>query len=43
MMMTHPNRRSLLVAANYSLTALALNDFRQSHAVRAQTSMRLMD
>ncbi len=42
MIMNHPIRRSLLIAAIYLLTAVVLNEFRQRHVVSAETVVRLM-
>lgn len=42
MIMNHPIRRSLLVAAIYLLTAVVLNELRQRQLVSAEMAMRLM-
>ncbi len=42
MIMNHPIRRSLLIAAIYLLTAVVLNELRQHHLVSAETVVRLM-
>jgi hypothetical protein len=42
MILDHPIRRSLLIAAGYLLTAVVLNELRQRHVVSAETVQRLM-
>jgi hypothetical protein len=42
MILNHPIRRSLLIAAIYLLTAVVLNELRQRHVVGAETVVRLM-
>lgn len=42
MIMNHPIRRSLLVAAIFLLTAVVLNELRQRQLVSAEMVMRLM-
>ena len=42
MILDHPIRRSLLIAAIYLLTAVLLNELRQRHVVGAETVVRLM-
>ena len=42
MTVVHPIRRSLLIAAAYLLTAVALNALRQRHVVSAEMVERLM-
>ena len=42
MIMDHSNRRSLLIAAIYLLSAVVLNELRQRHFVSAETVARLM-
>lgn len=42
MILDHPIRRSLLIAAIYLLTAVVLNEFRQRHFVSAEAVVRLM-
>lgn len=42
MIMNHPIRRSLLVAAIFLLTAVVLNELRQRQFVNAEMVMRLM-
>lgn len=42
MIMNHPIRRSLLIAAIYLLTAVVLSELRQHHVVSAETVVRLM-
>ncbi len=42
MILDHPIRRSLLIAAIYLTTAVLLNELRQRHVVSAETVMRLM-
>jgi hypothetical protein len=42
MIMNHPIRRSLFIAAIYLLTAVLLNELRQHHLVSTETVVRLM-
>ena len=42
MILDHPIRRSLLIAAIYLLAAVVLNELLQRHVVSAETVMRLM-
>ena len=42
MIMDHSNRRSVLIAAIYLLSAVVLNELRQGHLVSAETVARLM-
>lgn len=42
MIMNHPIRRSLLIAAIYLLTAVVLNKLRQHHVVSAEMVVRMM-
>lgn len=42
MILKHPIRRSLLIAAIYLLTAVVLNELRQRHLVSAEAAVRLM-
>lgn len=42
MIMNHPIRRSLLIAAAYLLAAVVLSELRQHHVVSADTVERLM-
>lgn len=42
MMLNHPIRRSLLIAAIYLLTSVVLNALRQHQIVNAETVVRLM-
>ena len=42
MILNHPIRRALLVAAIYLSAAVMLNEFRQYHIVSAETALRLL-